>query len=625
MNGRQNETENEGAETGIEIRSDAQGIDHSVWSRRQFLGTTAGLVSVSAASTHGSGHSVVAAQEDQWTDPLGIDREFAFDTGGPIPETVQYEHDDDPAEERFDLSGTASAGSNGDATGAWLGKYDREGNELNSVTIYDTAPGYPTWKDWFLRVFSSPPGGTFLLGEVEDTEGDSAALYAARIENETDIQWTTTFAEDVDWTEDRLNWYSFSQSSDYTADPVVDKIATGGSSDPVAHDDWVADGTVTRNITVSDSSIDRIDAVSHGTEKPWLYMVGTGTDGGVFAQAASPDDQEEWRTSLAEFGDETFLAGTFNVLSDTASAYVIASEAAGSGDWIKTVDTDGNIVDSATFSPPSGGESAVRALRGFFGTGYFTIGPTGDGSWLRSIADDLSVQWTTTLDGFPRRVRGFGGFDGEGYLVSGRRGDAPAFWRIASDGTVQWDASLGNNPEDFLFPVSAAPEDALVLGGRRSTGNAANPWLVRLNPTDGTVDWQETYGGAAWSDPSFPQGAGDGLLFADRGNSSVDVLELSPAVDRDTGDGDGPPPVVGNDPPRDLDGDGLYEDIDGDGEFTFTDVQQFFQNRNADVVQNNAEFFNFDNREPADVSIGDVQALFQLFSDQTASASGGNR
>ena len=79
---------------------------------------------------------------------------------------------------------------------------------------------------------------------------------------------------------------------------------------------------------------------------------------------------------------------------------------------------------------------------------------------------------------------------------------------------------------------------------------------------------------------------------------------------------EGPPALPGQEnPPQDLDGDGLYEDIDGDGEFTISDVQVFFQNRDSDVVQNNPTAFNFDGSDPADVTIGDVQALFQLFAD----------
>lgn len=80
-------------------------------------------------------------------------------------------------------------------------------------------------------------------------------------------------------------------------------------------------------------------------------------------------------------------------------------------------------------------------------------------------------------------------------------------------------------------------------------------------------------------------------------------------------EGDGPGPVVGGDPPTDPDGDGLYEDIDGDGEFTIGDVQLFFQNRDSDAIQDNAEFFNFSRGEPAEVTIADVQELFQELSN----------
>ncbi|PSP22234.1 hypothetical protein BRC61_05155 [Halobacteriales archaeon QH_10_65_19] len=83
----------------------------------------------------------------------------------------------------------------------------------------------------------------------------------------------------------------------------------------------------------------------------------------------------------------------------------------------------------------------------------------------------------------------------------------------------------------------------------------------------------------------------------------------------------GPPALPGqDDPPQDIDGDSLYEDIDGNDEFTIGDVQIFFQNRDSDVVQNNPEAFNFDEREPPGISVGDVQALFQLFGSLTVSS-----
>lgn len=80
---------------------------------------------------------------------------------------------------------------------------------------------------------------------------------------------------------------------------------------------------------------------------------------------------------------------------------------------------------------------------------------------------------------------------------------------------------------------------------------------------------------------------------------------------------EGPPTLPGQEnPPQDLDGDGLYEDIDGDGELSIGDVQVFFQNRGSDAVQNNADFFNFADNDPPDVTVGDVQALFELFQEQ---------
>jgi len=47
---------------------------------------------------------------------------------------------------------------------------------------------------------------------------------------------------------------------------------------------------------------------------------------------------------------------------------------------------------------------------------------------------------------------------------------------------------------------------------------------------------------------------------------------LSPPPDPREQPGTGPGPVIGTDPPTDVDGDGLYEDVDGDGTFDIFDV-----------------------------------------------------
>jgi len=81
----------------------------------------------------------------------------------------------------------------------------------------------------------------------------------------------------------------------------------------------------------------------------------------------------------------------------------------------------------------------------------------------------------------------------------------------------------------------------------------------------------------------------------------------------------GPPAINGENPPQDLDNDGLYEDVNGDGELTLADVQLLFENRQSQPVEDNAEFFNFSRNDstnpelPANgtITLADVQALYQ--------------
>jgi len=72
----------------------------------------------------------------------------------------------------------------------------------------------------------------------------------------------------------------------------------------------------------------------------------------------------------------------------------------------------------------------------------------------------------------------------------------------------------------------------------------------------------------------------------------------------------GPAPAIDGTVPGDIDGDGLHEDLTGDGEISFPDVNTFFQNSDADVVQNNADIFDFN--EDGSINLQDVMALFRL-------------
>lgn len=72
----------------------------------------------------------------------------------------------------------------------------------------------------------------------------------------------------------------------------------------------------------------------------------------------------------------------------------------------------------------------------------------------------------------------------------------------------------------------------------------------------------------------------------------------------------GPPPVEPNlPPPRDLDGDGLYEDINGNGRLDFDDVVKFFKHFDDPVISQYPGFYDFNRNGRLDYD--DIVELFR--------------
>jgi PKD repeat protein len=83
-------------------------------------------------------------------------------------------------------------------------------------------------------------------------------------------------------------------------------------------------------------------------------------------------------------------------------------------------------------------------------------------------------------------------------------------------------------------------------------------------------------------------------------NADVSVLAVQPGTSLS--------PIVGEQPPRDPDGDGVYEDINGDGTVGVIDVQALFANLDSQTVSNNQDAFDFNN--DGEVDVIDVQRFF---------------
>jgi subtilisin family serine protease len=143
----------------------------------------------------------------------------------------------------------------------------------------------------------------------------------------------------------------------------------------------------------------------------------------------------------------------------------------------------------------------------------------------------------------------------------------------------------------------------------QNAGNAAGSATVDLT-FDGVLVGSQSIS----ADPSA---SGTATLTFDTGQVVRDQYEYTLSTGQSEVSGSvwvgpiqAPPAVIGSNRPRDLTGDGLYEDINGNGEADILDVQALYSNLDSPAVQENSEYYNFAGDDPTEVSIVDVQALY---------------
>jgi PKD repeat protein len=165
-------------------------------------------------------------------------------------------------------------------------------------------------------------------------------------------------------------------------------------------------------------------------------------------------------------------------------------------------------------------------------------------------------------------------------------GDAVPVVVVLDDAGIVHRLAMRRAPADGVFVTSVAavdfhPEETLYAELRRLDNSTA-----ATGPT------------------------GPPLLTLFRVRILADERVDGPVVNRSRRGGDasgGPPPVIGDRPPTDPDGDGAYEDVDGDGEFSVLDVVAFLEAFDEPAVAGTPAPFDFD--ADGDVSVVDVVRL----------------
>ena len=165
--------------------------------------------------------------------------------------------------------------------------------------------------------------------------------------------------------------------------------------------------------------------------------------------------------------------------------------------WTRTYDsTESDYTRSA--QPTSDNGNIVTGFVSFFGTGKRDI-------WVLKLDSNGTVEWHNTFGGtFDDFGRSVQQTDDNGYIVAG---DTYSFgagsndiWilKLDSNGAVQWQKTYGGTSYELAGSVQQTGDGGYIVGGDTYSFGVADYdydiWILKLD-SDGTIEWQKTYGG----------------------------------------------------------------------------------------------------------------------------------
>ncbi len=150
-----------------------------------------------------------------------------------------------------------------------------------------------------------------------------------------------------------------------------------------------------------------------------------------------------------------------------------------------------------------------------FGGGY--------DAWLVKVDSEGVLEWSQTYGGEDREtlwdvvVTGDDGYVLAGYTESYGAGEAD-FWlvKVDSEGTVEWNQTYGGFDDDEAWSMAATSDGGYIIAGdtRSYAAGKTDVWLVKVD-SEGVLEWTQTYGGEDYDGGrSVVETHGGGYLLA---------------------------------------------------------------------------------------------------------------
>jgi uncharacterized delta-60 repeat protein len=428
---------------------------------------------------------------------------------------------------------------------AWVLKLDKNGGIMgcNNVTIAASSAS--------TLVTSAIPVNTTIV--------PSTATYVALSSTATVSNSTAAVATNCSYTPSPLKWqrtfggsgFDIANSVQQTTDGGYIVAGTTASFGAGGGDFWVlkldADGSVTWQYTYGEASYDVAYSIQQTADGGYIVAGRTSSFGTVGGDA--------WVMKLDSFGSVAWqytygsngLDEARSIQQTTDGGYIVAgltaSFGAGGYDaWVLKLNADGSIAWENTYG--GNNDDNANSIQQTADGGYIVAGRTYSLStvsydaWVLKLNADGSIAWQKSYgDIGTDEAKSIQQTADGGYIVAGitdsfgaGNGDAWVL-KLNAYGSVVWQNTYGGiNVDEARSVQQTADGGYIVAGGTSSFGASSDAWVLKLN-VDGSIVWQNTYGGAGYADiaNAIQQTADGGYIVAGQtglGAGSYDALVM---------------------------------------------------------------------------------------------------
>jgi subtilisin-like proprotein convertase family protein len=240
------------------------------------------------------------------------------------------------------------------------------------------------------------------------------------------------------------------------------------------------------------------------------FVAGGWTSSGVWVMKLNQAGTILWQ--------KTYSGGIVNHIIQTIDGGFVV---AGYGSGLLKLHPDGTIQWQKTYG--EGGSTSVGQTSD--GGYVFTVDDTitkidasGAIIWRKSFADDSTSSYIYDI-----AETADGGFIAVGHVYPGPAGRTD-IWavKLTSNGSVEWQKTYGGSSDDDAYSVLQTADGGYILAGPTGTGAAL---ILGLN-ADGSVLWQKAYGNDGYTPSSISLSSDGGLLVAGWTGGSVSNIWL---------------------------------------------------------------------------------------------------